>query len=292
MRILKGSGFALASPTFVASDQETATNCDDPPTVTVVNAAGTTLTAPVVADAPGAGVYTATLTPAHAADLDVLTVTWTGAVSSVAQVYVQTVEVVGGFYASIVDLREALKGRTDDAEGNRFSVSLLMRIRDRYEDTCERVCGVAFVPRYHRETLFGNDLPTLHLSKARPRTLRSVSIDGTAQTVGNFAVDAVTERLIARSGSISSSRDFAANVAVGYEHGFDAPPADLREEALNAMVADILASTSDRPVNEISQEYNGQTIRFSTPNPKMGRPTGILNLDPILVRESMRFGVG
>lgn len=241
---MKGASFRLNLPTFVKSDEETASNLDSGvPTVSVTDEAGNTLSAPTAVAGDGAGAYYVDLTHGtHTAELDVLTVVATGVVDTLTRRYTQTLEVVGAEWFSITELR-AEQGLEDVGT---VPTALLREVRDEFCELADEVCGVAFVPRYHRDQLYGDGSCWLPLSKLRPRSLRSVTIDGTAQTVGDFDIDDAG-RLVANR-SFPTPGDSTRNVVVIYEHGYDRPYGRLRREALKAVRGEVLARSA-RAVN-------------------------------------------
>lgn len=287
MRILKGSDFVLSSPTFVGgADFETATATTGTPTVTVTTANGTVLATPSVTTGPTTGVYRATLTAAaHTTNLETLVVTWTGTAGGFSQNYRQIIDVAGAHYVTLPEIRSY----PDLNDKTKFpAYPFLSDIRDEYEELIERVCGVAFVPLYSYETHTGNNKQTLKLNHLRPRTIRSVTIDGVAYAASNF--DFTDGGILIYVGNtFSKSKDGTRNITVGYEYGYDLPPAKIRREFLKCVRAEALALKSAVPNNAISQSFEGVTIRYSTPDPSNNRPTGILTLDPVLVQYSERI---
>lgn len=283
-RILKASQYTLTSPTFVGADQETPEDCATTPTCAVTREDGTALTAATVSNSSSSnGVYTAAITTTHTSQLDRLTVTWTGTAGSQVQVYTTELEVVGGHYVTLPEIRA--EAGLDDAQ--RFPRALLEEIRDEYEDLVERICGVSFVRRYERDVLDGNADYVLPLSKLYPRSIISVKVNGTSQTAADFTLyDHGAIRWDVSTFQRPDGTSGYRNVAIAYEHGYDAPPPKLRRELLKAIRNEATSRRSDMPTNQISQVYEGMTIRFSTPDRKAGRPTGILSLDPVLVELS------
>lgn len=283
-RIVKGSQYTLTSPTFVGSDQETPEDCASTPTCTVTREDGTSLTAATVSNSSSTnGVYTAAITTTHTSQVDRLQIVWTGTAGSQVQVYRTELEVVGAHYVTLPEIRA--ESGLDDTQ--RFPRALLEEIRDEYEDLIERVCGVSFVRRYERDQLDGTTGSVLRLSRIRPRTVLSVTVNGTAKTTTEFTLyDHGEIRWDVNTFPAPDGTNGYRNVAVAYEHGLDAPPPKLRREILKAIRSEALSRKSDLPTNQISQVHEGMTVRFSTPDPKNGRPTGILSLDPVLVELS------
>jgi len=285
LRVAKNSAVTLTSPTFVDTDGDTPADATGTPTCTVSREDGTALAALTVTDA-GIGVYTAPLTTTHTSQLDRLTVTWTGTVSGQQQVYTDEVEVVGGHYVTIPEIR----GERGLDDISKYPVSLLREVRDEFADMVEGICGVAFVRRYHRDLFNGAGRSTHTLTWPRPRSVISVKYDGVAQTAADFSL-LPHGVVVAESGVFPAATGDELNVAVAYEHGFDAPPADLRREALKWIRGRVFERGSGIPENAISTTFEGQTIRLSTPDPERGRPTGIMSLDQILTRPGVMHRV-
>lgn len=289
MRILKSSQYTLPSPTFVGADGDTAANCASTPTCTITRENGTALTAAVVtqADVADLGNYQAAITTTHTSQLDRLTATWTGTAGGLVQVYTQELEVVGGHYVTIPQLRNF----DDLGDATRYPVALLRELLDEFEDICERACGQAFVRRYQRDLLDGNGTNALTLTKANPRTILSVTVNGVAQTTSEFDVDSSTSELTWRSGTFwnPDTTNGEQNIAVAYEYGRDFAPPALARQALICVRGAALEQRSAIPANAISQTFEGVTIRFGTPDASKGRPTGIQTLDAVLVELGLRI---
>lgn len=278
MRALRDSHLTLTSPTFVGADGETPTDCASSPTVALSTLSGVTLSAPTVTNTD-TGIYTAALTPTHTADLDTITATWTGTADSMTQVYAQTVEVVGAHYATIPEIRSQ-RGLEDT---RKYPLSMIVEKRDKWSDRCDSA-AVSFVPRFTVERLAGNGRDALLLRSLNPTALRSVTIDDEEQDITEFSI----ESGVLRWSQCFPSSTTPLNVTVGYEHGFASCPSDIRDPWLNAVRGDLLSVYTDLPNNAISSTYEGGVvIRYSTPDPRAGRPTGIVHLDAALASYSI-----
>lgn len=286
MRILKGSDCLIVSPAFVGPDGETPTAPASTPTCTVTTEAGALLTAPFVAAGSGTGVFTAALLGAtHTPNLDVLRVVWTGTVTGAGVlVYRDTVEVVASHWTDL----HALRSYPDLSDKARYPAALLSEIRDEYADLMDKECGVAFVRRYKRDSLFGDGQQRIPLTQMRPKSLVSVTIAGTSIPTSSFDLTDGGE-IVYLNNVFPRSIDGARNVIVVYEHGFEKPPGKLRREVLKCIRTELIARSSAVHDNALSQTFDGTTIRFSTPNRAEGRPTGILTLDPIILEYTERI---
>lgn len=282
MRIRKASSYILPSPTFVGTDGETPTNATGTPTCAVSREDGTALAAATVtqSDATDLGNYQAALTTTHTSQCDRLQITWTATVAAQTQVYTDVVEVVGAHYCTIPELRAMPS--LDDTD--KFPTALLRAMRDEFEDKVESICSTAFVPRYERDVRDGLNSRKLSLSRRNIRSVLSVKING---AVISETFDTRNRGEILRRGDVFPVPDSVngyGNVSIAYEHGYSAPPPQLKRAALQTIRMDLLAQVAHGvPDNAISQVFDGTTIRYSTPDPMNGRPTGVLALDPILV---------
>jgi hypothetical protein len=271
--VLAGSDIYVVSPLFVSGD--IATDPASTPTVACTRADGTVLAAPVVDDPTAAdGLFRAKLlADTHVDRVDVLSLVWSGTVDGLTQALPQTVEVVGGRYVSVPELRTG-RGMNDAAK---YPTLMLAEIIDGLEQTTEDVVGVAFVPRYQRDRLYGDGSTSLMVSRRKVRSLISVTIDDVAADIADFTIDGI---FITYTSAISSS----STVIVEYSHGLDVPPADLRREVLRLARQEALGEAAPLGQNIISQQVDGISTQFGTPNPTVGRWTGDSAFDAVLTR--------
>lgn len=220
--------------------------------VTVVDDAGATIVAATAADDAGAtapGTFTHTLTPANTAQLNVLTARWTATVAGQAETRETQIEVVGGEYFTIADARR-LK-TLENTE--RFPAADILFARDVAADALENACGVAFLPRFRRQTLSGDDSTTIRLDRRRVRALRQITVDGVALTAGELALVIPTaSRTLYRAAGWANGVE---NITVAYEHGFSYPPARVARAVLLLAKRFLI----DGPVSD-------RTIRQSDPS--------------------------
>lgn len=279
MRLVKGNDAYLVSDTFVAADGETPTATASTPTCSVTRADGTALTAPVVSAVSGqTGVYKALLLDStHLNQLDLLDIVWSGTADSLTQNFRSQVDVVSARVLTIPQLRTERGLESSD----KVPVSLLDEVLEEFEDLVEHYCGVAFVQRFQREELQGNGVGCLNLRWLCPKTLRSVTIDGTSYSTSQFTLhDHGVLQWENNAFPYPSSN--VRNVVVEYEHG-DAMPAKLRRVARSVCRYEVIARTSARTTNKTSEtSMEGTTMRFARPEPEKGRPTGIRDLDAFI----------
>lgn len=260
-RIRQGSTTALARVTLVNQDGNAAA-VGGTLTADIERLDGTSLaTGRATAAGVGTGAHTTTLTAAECATLDVIQVTWIEGTTTRATTYHR---IVGGFMFRIDEL-SAMSGMSTVADAD------LLDARDWITDLIEKNTGAAWVPTYDVDT-FALRTPTSRypLDRRPIRSLRSVTIDGTAQTIADLTVDAAT--------GVISGATFCEECTIGWEHGYDNPPADLKEAALEGARDWLLRNSSglaDR-TRAVTNDL-GVTQQFSYPGP--GHPTGIDSVD-------------
>lgn len=213
------------STTFY-DDTEAALTATGDVAVSVTDYAGTEITTgtAVATDT----LYTYTL-PAQS-ELDALTVTFTGVFGGATRTQAVRVDVVGGFYFSLAELRaydEVLTNIT------KYPTQRLVAARDSVEAKFEETCHRAFVPRFAAETLNGTGRDTLWLDKPDWSVILSVAVDGsdvTADYDGNRNAD---------RGAKAVTLPFpgywplgVSNIAITYTYGFSAVPQGIHDAAL------------------------------------------------------------
>lgn len=278
-RIAKGVAATL-SYQFVDADGTVAAPAGTV-TVGITRADGTVL---VAAGTPTVGATSAprtyALTAANNLLLDLLTVTWTDAGDTSA--HTTLVEVVGGYYFSVARARAAEPSLQDTVK---YSAADVEAKRREVEDEAEDICGVAFVPRYRYVTLDGTGTSCLFLPDTLPRTLRSVTVSGTAWTQDQLddVMLSGAGRLALDSGVWTYGR---GTVVVGYEHGYDRPPTGLAAAALTRLRSRLNMAKSDIP--DRAERYvgtEGGVFALSMPGQFK---TGLPDVDAVYERYSMR----
>lgn len=244
---------------------------------TITRADGTVLaTNRATSDPTGLGTYVCALTTAEATTLDVLQAQWT--VSGVVRA-TSWHRIVGGFMFAISDV-QARPGAQS------FDVAMIRVERDRITDLIEEHCG-AVAPQYDLEQWqaphHGSHIRTLH---HRPvRAIRSVTVDGAAEDLADLEVDFA-------SGVVTGDVWFHESCTIGYEHGLDAPPEDLRQAAIDAAVDRILRNKNTvGPRVRSSTNELGITQQFAYAGPN--HPTGLDEVDAVIMRYARpRIGIG
>lgn len=249
-------------------------------TVTVYKADGTILVGPVAATHGTAGVFTYTL--AAQAQLNNLTAVWTGTDGRQVTTYH---EIVGGFYVELAEIR-ALEGFSNTTK---YPTATLEAARTQAEDRFENAMRVAWVPRYMRETLDGNNRSDVILTWPRPRQVLSVTTDGAA------VADLTQFRLysygvLERSNGVWFLADVyggGRNVIVEYTHGYDRPVEDIRQAFLT-YVRYLLFETQSR-IPDRASAFSTPDGTFQLVTAGFNRPTGLPDVDAILNAHSHRI---
>lgn len=236
-------------------------------TVTVVRADGTSVltNAAATLDSSTTGTYTAGLTVAQMASLDLLTATW-----SVGGVAVATtrIEIVGSLAFTIAQARNI-------TEISDYSTADLAFYRLVVETEAEWICGRAFAPSYRRLTLDGPADITIAVPDYDLRRVVSGSMDGTALTNTQIGRLQLYDLHIDTTwGDVWHQGQ--RNVILAYEYGLDAWPATMKAAALIRMRE---IATANGPgarsisARATSMQANGATIQldqaseFETGNP-------------------------
>jgi hypothetical protein len=269
VRALRNTQVALDAEFLVGT---TPTDADASVLVDITRADGTVFAtgAPTTKPPTTTGIYRYTLAPQ--ADLEYFTLDFYGAFGGVTQHHPPIhADIVGAFYVPIIDLR-ALNGLTSAVT---FPQELLEEKRQWFEDLAERFCGMAFVPRFEHEFLDGQGTAELWLKRALPRRILTCKVDGVVQT-GLTAWDLYDSgRIVRDAGFFVAGRQ---NVEVTYEHGADEPDVEVRQVAMQAIRAKLLADQSGIPDRMTSIVTEMGTVVRTAPM----RPTGILEVDAVL----------
>jgi hypothetical protein len=221
------------------------------PTVTIVRADGSVVVQDASATSEGSGKFSYTLTPTQTAALDTLSVTWTADISGQNQTFRDTVEVAGGFVFGIAQaqLLPAFQGLTADQVADARAYA---------EDILEGQLGYALVPRYSRETIYGDGGRLLRVGKAFIRAVESVYQDTVAWSDTQLTGVSVDGSFLHGT----SRWCHGSGYTIGYTHGLDGPPAGAVRAAL-ALAADSLPAASGIDPRVESIVTVDGTLRFS-----------------------------
>jgi hypothetical protein len=280
-RIVRGHSATLTHTFYVdgvATDPSPATA-----TVTITTDDGTVLVAAGAATRTAAGVFTYTLTPSQTATLDILTVAWTATMGGQSQAFTDTVEVAGGVLFTVAEARalSALSNTTT------YPTAKIIDARTYVESELEQACGVAFVPRYARQSISGTGGTAIMLPP-RVTAIRSVTLDDTAISAGDLAALKVR-----RTGEVYNPAGWASgwdNYEIAYEHGYSDGPERMaaREAALTYAKHFLVKGPIDDRTTSFSTEDG--TFSMSTPGVR-GAITGIPAVDSFIQRYSLNVAV-
>jgi hypothetical protein len=260
----------------VATDPSPATA-----TVTITRDNGTAVVTAQAATRTAAGVFTYTVTPTHTALLDTWDVAWTATSGGQAQTFTDIVEVAGGVLFTLAQARALLP--LNDTE--KYTTAKLVEARTMVESALEDACGVAFVPRYAKQTFSGSGMTTL-LLPPRVRAIRSASNEGVAVSAPYLA----TMRMLA-SGELYYPSVFGAgfaNYEVAFEWGYDYPPPRVSQAALTWAKNWLVKGPIDERWTSMTSEDG--TYAMSTPGMR-GANSGLPEVDQVIHEYSLRAGI-
>lgn len=275
-QILRRTGDNVILKLFV---EEVATNADGAVTVSITKDDGTVIAQDLPATKPAAttGEYRFALSPAQTGDLDLLTAVWKCTVGGLAQELVTDHEVIGGFYASMREMRS----QKDLEDVAKHPTESLIAARIWCQAVFERFCGKAFVPRYASEILDAEGTDYFDLTSLPLRSLRQARVSGNlvaAEDLAKWIPDA-TGRVVREGSPFVKARQ---SLWVAYEYGLDAPPEDLKRAALIYIRWLMLEEYTD--ITERATGYTsegGGTFDIAVPDEE--HPTGLPAVDAVLL---------
>jgi hypothetical protein len=279
-RIVRGRSATLTH-TFYSS--ATATDpSPDSATVTITRADGTAVVTAASATEAGTGIVTYTVTPAQTALLDTWTVTWVATFGGQPQSFIDTVEVAGDTLFTLAEIRAV----TPINDTVNYLTADIVDTRTAVEQAIEQACGVAFAGRYALERYSGDGSNVLQLNHPLPSSIRAVTITGTAFTAPQLA-----DLTMAASGAIYSTLTYFTwgqnNIVVGYEHGYQEPPMEIRRAAL--LLAKMWLVGRRNPIDDRAVTFNagadGGTYSLAVPG-RNGSSFGHPDIDVAVDRYS------
>ncbi len=242
--VLRNSA-ALLSQRFLLG--ETAVDADGGVDVTVERTDGTTSTG--TATSVGNGSYTYSLAPST--EVDLLTVTWTGTFSGNVQSITTQVEVVGGHYFALSELR-LMPGLSDV---QRYPTAKLAEARTRAQDEIEReLGGVALVERFGSTTLAAAGCRRLRPGRFTRRLL-SGAMRGIA-----FTPEQIEAMTVDGDGYVEWSTGwFLGDIELRFAHGYSiTPPPEMSDLALELARMRLLGWRSSLPDQTVDADDLGQ----------------------------------
>lgn len=255
-------------------------------TVTVTRADGTVVATAQATAGTGSGPRTYTLTAANNTALDFLTAVWTDAGDG--STHTTYIEVVGAFYFTVAEARlsDAVL-----ADTSKYPTATIAAARREVEEEFERICDLAFVPRYRRQTFSGIGSTSLLLDRPHARTIRSVWNYSDHDSYTAFTADELASLVLDEWGLITSRTSVAfpsgnRNLVVAYEHGMSRPPAEVKRAALQRLRYCLNKARGGIPDRATSFSVTeGGTYQLDTAGPDK---TGMPDVDAVLARYSLK----
>lgn len=259
-------------------------------TLGIVDASGATVVVSSTATTgTGSTGRTYDLTTTHTANLDWLTVTLTTANYGT---FDAMLEVVGHHLFTIREARAYGDGILADQA--KYSVDAVADARDRVSDRLENICGVSFIPRYElvehdggvyqdERSLFlrkRNGDPALKVSRIRHAAIRSFGTTTWTDLTGTELADLFP--LWTGEGLRESTGVWLAghkNTRVGYEHGFQQTPREVKRAAMMLARYELVPSNLNSRALQEQGEFG--TVQLATAG-KYGSLTGIPDVDEII----------
>lgn len=268
-RILAGTAASLS---MVVSDQDGEPDTGAATvTVGVTRGDGTVLVAAGTGTVATGAARTVALTRSQTVAVDRLTATW----SVGGDVIARTVtDVVGAHWFGPRTLRSR-------AGLESLATPTLLAARDSFGDLADRVTGVAWVPRWWTETVRSTGSNVVVTEWPQIREVLSITVDGSAQTLADWDVDAGPGVLRAPF-TVSSD----APIVVRYRHGYDRPPGPLVDAAIEACEWSLTKDSSG--VSPRALGFSGEFGSFRYASATSDHPTGLPDVDAILATYSRR----
>lgn len=251
-------------------------------TYTVTTEKGTVLQTGTATNQPDPGFYTFQLAPQ--AQLNRLTIAWTGAWGLVSQTLRTYAEITGARLFTVGEARAYRDKQLADVIA--YPDNDIRETHDRIVEDFQNACGVPFVPRYEHEFITVNRFSstTLWLPWKRPLRLISASVGGIPLTSPELtAVVLEPTGRMTRIGGWGSSL-MPLTVEVEWERGYAAPPEPIKRAALALAHYELISSEITDRMISVANELG--TVRLSTPG--RNAPTGIPLVDATLMRYDER----
>lgn len=252
-------------------------------TVTITRADGTAIVTNAATTGTSTAARTYALSQAQTASLDRLTALWKVSGTTVATT---EVDVVAAPWFSNAELRSAEVALENTAKYPAAAISLA---RLQVESFFETVTGRRFVPGYSYETLpILQPYGPLILRRSDLRTVRSIALynDLSAAAVETLGATELAAFPPSEAGLVYRySNGWNATWAkVGYEHGFIAPPPEVKAAAmklcLEVLVADKSGTIPDNAVTWSSTDLGWSAV-LVTPGVK-GAHTRLPSVNKVL----------
>jgi len=292
-RVLRNTA-ATVSVTFYNGSSPV--EADGAVTVVAKKADGSTLFSTNATNDVAVGKYT-TVIPAQT-NLNIITMTWIGTFTGTPISLTTQVEIVGGFYFSIGELR-AYESTFSNLV--KYPDERLATARDQVEAEFEDICHRAFVPRFWRESSVEVDTDEDMLWMEKPEAIRFTTLSQSGQDLisyynsGYLIRDKNSPRGIHVINSALNLFNYDTMyypISAEYEYGLTTVPIPIKQKALKRAKQFILGQNStidERAVTMLIPDI-GQ-VNLATPGER-GLETGVPDIDVVLRRYTLDGGAG
>lgn len=191
------------------------------------------------------------LTPAQTASLDLYTAVWIATDGSSLTTYA---EVVGGYHFSIRQAR--LRAPLQDVQA--YPTDALLYYRTLAEMALERVCGVAFVPRYSRDEARSATIGTLSLPRRRITQVLQITL---ASDEGPQPIPSLAGLRVQQGGQVwlpALWNFWSFPIFVAYLHGYDYCDPRVSRASLELARRWVIESPWDERMTAYRQRDGGQ----------------------------------
>jgi hypothetical protein len=292
-RVLRNTA-ATTSVTFY--NGSSAVEADGAVSVIAKRADGSTLFSTNATNDPAVGVYTVVI-PAQA-NLNYLTLTWTGSFTGTPVSIATEVEIVGGFYFSIGELRGY---ESSFSNLTKYPDSALIEARAQVESEFEDICHRSFVPRFWRETSVDTDSDEDMLWLEKPEVTKFNLLSQNGQDYLNYYTSGylIRDRNSPRGVHVVNQALALFNydtlyypISAEYEYGLYSVPIQIKQKALKRAKQFLLGqkSTIDERATTMLLPDIG-TVNLATPGER-GAETGVPDIDVVLRRYTLDGGAG
>lgn len=261
-------------------------------TVNIFKADGTQIVTNGSTSRQSTGVYTYAL--AGQTSLNRLTVKCSGTFGTDVVTVTTIVEIVGGFYFTIAELRAWDTALTSTSK---YPDDKIVDTRNFVEEEFEDNCNRAFVPRFGREILRGDGTDTLYLTNPEPFTVTKLIVDGTDITsTAVLEIDQGFPKILYRRDDVwpapsSTSTSSTSNITIEYEYGPANPPFRIVEAAKKRARSKLVAQASRIDERATYMQVDGfGSFTLATPGMR-GSITGIPEVDKVLYDNDLYGGV-
>lgn len=285
-RVLRNTA-ATISVTFY--NGSTAVEADGVVNVVAKKADSTTLLSTAATNDPAVGVYSVVIPPQ--ANLNLLTLTWSGTFSGTAISIESNVEIVGGFLFSIAELRNSDTALTITRFPNQSLIDARLTVESEFEDICHR----AFVPRFAAEYVNGEWIDEVWLSKPEPLRITKISNGSTVYDASGWETSRylrrdreALHRLLLSGPALALA--YLTDTYIEYEYGMAQVPIPIKDKAIRRAKLNLLgmASTIDPRATTMILPDIG-SVNLATPGMR-GLETGIPDIDVVLRRYTLDAG--